>query len=923
MPRVLATLWRSVVNVAMEAAAIMMQEIVVTGYGTQQRRDVTGAVASVDAEDLTPIATSSVEQMLQGRVAGVQITPKSGGPGDSVIVRIRGVGTLNNASPLYVVDGMLLDDIAFVSPSDIASLEVLKDASATAIYGSRGANGVIIVTTKRGAVDRPTQFTIRSYAGAQSTLKKIDLVNGRDYAMLTNERADNVGQARPFPNPDTVSVNTDWQDQIFETAPIRNYGVSASGGADRIAYFFSGDLFRQAGVVPNSDFNRLTLRVNNDYHLTDRLLFGHNLAFSYTEGNRPPGILSSIYRADPSIAPGNASGVFNDESVHGSSSGNPAATLFYTRNREEGARLVGNLFTELNFLNNFTVRSSFGLDYGNTEFKDFAPEFLVSPTQQNIDSDLKVHTTRNASWLWENTITYNYVADRHRVTALAGITAQSVYADSIGCERHNLVGEDESLWYCSAGAAVGQTNLNRPSTDYRMLSYLFRTNYAFKDRYLLTASVRVDGSSRFGAEDRYGTFPSFAVGWNVSEEPFLQGKRAIRALKLRASWGKIGNDKIGNYPAVALVTGNLNAVFGPGENLHFGSTLIGLANPLVRWEETSQTNLGADMSLFDDKLQATLDYYRRTTDGILVQVPLPALAGVPDRALPFQNAAEVLNTGVEAALTWRHKWGQLNYELGLNGTTINNEVKSLGTRREPIFAAGQGGLGALTRTVVGQPIGCFWGLKMDGVFQDAAEIAAGPLRGGEVPGDLRYADLNGDGTVRDGDDKTYIGCPIPDVVYGLHARVNWGRLDFSAAFSGQWGNEVYNGKMARQREFGNDNFETSVLNRWTGPGTSNREPRVTNAGHNFVLSDRFMEDGSFLKLQSLQLGYRLPLSVTNLLRVQQARLYLNGTNVFQIADYSGYTPELAASSVIESGIDQFEGVFPPARTFTVGLDLTF
>ena len=920
-PLEVAIAGRPVVNVALQTVAVLMQEVVVTGYGTQQRRDVTGAVASVAAEQLPPIATASADQILQGAVAGVQVTPSSGRPGDRAIVRIRGVGTLNDASPLYVVDGMLLDDIGFVNPRDIASVEVLKDASATAIYGSRGANGVIIITTKRGTTDRPTHFTVGTFAGTQSTLNTIDLVNGRQYAVLANELARNTGQPEPFADTNAVGVGTDWQDELFESAPIQNFAVSATGGTDRVAYFFGADLFRQAGVVPKSDFNRLTLRLNNDYNLTDRLLIGHNLAFSYAYGERPPGVLSPVYRADPTILPRDTAGTFNDAGIHGASSGNPAATLFYTRNRERETRLVGNLFAELNFLDRFTFRSSFGLDQGSTEFKDFAPEFFVSAAQQNVESDLTVETRTNTAWLWENTLAYTYAADRHRLNAVAGITAQSVYGESLGCVRHNIVGEDESLWYCDAGATDGQTNFNGPLSDWRMLSYLFRTNYTFKDRYLLTASLRIDGSSRFGPANRYGTFPSLALGWNLGEEEFLGGGGPFSALKLRGSWGIIGNEKIGNYPSVVLVDGNLNAVFGPGETTVFGATPRGLANPEVRWEETEQANIGADMALLDGRLAATLDYYRRTTDGILVQVPIPSSVGVPSNLLPFQNAAKVLNSGLELTVNWQGVWGPVSYQVGVNGTTIDNEVKSLGQGRARIDGAQQGGLGFLTRTEIGQPIGCFWGLKVAGVFQDSVDLANSPRRGGEVAGDLKYADLSGDGVVRDGDDKTFIGCPNPDGVYGFQTRLNWGNFDFSAAFTGQWGNEVFNAKKAQR--FGTENFETSYMNRWTSAGSSNQEPRLTNAGHNYVLSDRFIESGSFFKMQSAQIGYRLPPSVTGALRVAEARIYVTGTNLLLSTNYTGYTPELTATSVIANGIDQFAGVFPPARTFTMGVDVTF
>jgi TonB-linked SusC/RagA family outer membrane protein len=917
-PVAMAITGRPVVNATMEAGAVMMEEIVVTGYGTQQRRDVTGAVASVNAEDLTPIPTASVDQTLQGRVAGVQVTPASGKPGDKAVVRIRGVGTLNDASPLYVVDGMLTDDVSYLQASDITSLEVLKDASATAIYGSRGANGVIIISTKRGTLDRPARFTVTAYAGSQRVEHAVDLVNAHEYATLANELAANLGAPAYFPNPDTIGVGTDWQKALFQTAPIQNYQVSSSGGTDKITYYLSGNYFRQAGVVPHSDFNRVTLRLNNDYRLTDHLLLGHNIAVSYATDQRPPDVLSVIYRADPTITALNPNGTFVDGNVR-SSAGNPAATVFYTRNDENNARVIGNFFGELNLPHSFTFRSSFGVDLGRSQFRQFVPVYSVSPLQKNDVSNVDVETGTSSSWLWENTLTYNYQAERHRLNVLAGITAQSFYNENLGCGRTNIPGEDPSLWYCNAGAATGQTNFNGAS-DWKMLSYLFRTNYTFNNRYLFTGSLRIDGSSRFGAANRYGHFPSFAVGWNVKEEPFLRDKTLFTALKLRASWGQIGNDKIGAYPGVPIVTGNLNAVFGTGQTLQYGASPIELANPLVKWEKSSQTDVGADMVLFDGQLEATIDYYHRLTDGILVQVPIPNYIGVSTQ--PYVNAAKVLNSGLEGTFVWHRKLGAADLDLGLNGATISNTVKALGQGNSQILAGGLGNeVAYTTRTAVGQPIGCFWGLKVLGVFQTPAEVASSPNRNvAEQPGDLRFVDTNGDGTITDAD-KTFLGCPIPDVVYGFNSRLRWGNFDLSANFSGQAGNKVFNGKKAVR--FGVENFEASFLNRWHGQGTSNREPRVTTAGNNYVASDRFIEDGSFLKLQNVQVGYRLPAQVVHALSIEQARIYVSGTNLFNITNYTGYTPELAGGSVIASGIDAFSGIFPPARTFTAGVDVTF
>ncbi len=908
---------RNTVNVELVTEAIGLEQIVAVGYGTQQRRDVTGAVASVDGDAIDDAATPSVVQALQGKVAGVQVTPSSGEPGAGAIVRIRGVGTLNNASPLYVVDGMLLDDIDFLSPNDIQSVDVLKDASATAIYGSRGANGVIIVTTKQGRIDRPTEFQISAYVGTQEPVRTIDLVNAAQYAMLSNELAQNLGQPLPFPDPSGVGAGVDWQDAIFESAPIQSYQLAASGGTDRITYYFSGNLIRQDGVIPRSAYDRLTLRLNNDYQLNDNIALGHNLSFSYTDSHDPPDVLSAIYRADPTIAPRNPDGSFADMSVR-SSAGNPAASVFYTNTDRNERRLVGNLFGDISFLSGFTFRTSFGLDYKDSDFRRFTPEFVVSPTQQNEESDLRVELGNTNSWLWENTLNYNWANENHRVNALAGVTAQAFSTELLGGTRINIVGEDESLWYLNAGDAEGQTNFNEAS-DWRMLSYLFRTNYSLLDRYLLTASLRVDGSSRFGSENRYGYFPSFSLGWNLHEESFLENSETIDQLKLRGGWGQIGNDKIGAYPAFPVVAGNLNAVFGEDESLQFGATPVSLANPEVKWERTSQVNVGADMAFFDARLNATLDYYNRRTDDILVEVPIPRYVGA--QGLPFVNAAEVKNSGFEASLRWveqRDDWG---FELGVNGSTVDNEVLALADGKEEIFGGGLGAIAFTTRTVVGQPIGSFWGLEIDGVFQNQAELDAGPRRNNaEVVGDLRYVDNNDDGVITNAD-MTWLGSPIPDVIYGLFGSVNVGMFDFSASFAGQSGNEVFNAKKAVR--FGIENFEASYLDRWHGEGTSDWEPRVTTAGHNYQSSERFIEDGSFFKLQSAQLGVRLPASLTGNLPISTARLYVSGTNLFLLSDYSGYTPELTGGNVIASGIDFFGGIYPPARTLTVGLDVTF
>ena len=907
---------RTTVDVTMDRVAAL-EAVVSIGYGEQERRDLTGAISSVGGEEIAEVATPNVVQALEGKIAGVQVQPSSGEPGQGAVVRIRGVGTLNNASPLYVVDGMLLDEIGFLSPNDIESVDVLKDASATAIYGSRGANGVIIVTTKKGTESGRTAFTASAYVGTQEVQHTIDLVNAEQFAMLANELAANTNAPQlPFPGGFT-GPGVDWQDEIFQSAPMQNVQFAAQGGSERIRYYFSGNYINQSGIIEKSDFSRATLRLNNDYDLSNRFRLGHSIAFAYTDDERAnTGVVRQLYYADPTIGPRGADGSFSDLNAHGGSAGNPAAALFYTRRDGAGQRLVGNLFADYDVTRDITFRSSFGVDYGRDDFRDFVPEFFVSAQQRSNDSRLNVTSSSVNTWLWENTATYNYVSDRHRATVLGGITANKGYLETLGCGRVGIPGESSALWYCNAGAAEGMTNENF-AEDWAMLSYLFRTNYTLLDRYLFTGSLRVDGSSRFGEENRYGWFPSFALGWNIDEEDWFETVPAFDNLKLRGSWGRTGNDKIGAYPAVPLITGNLNAVFGTSEVVTYGAAPIALANPEVKWEETTQLNIGADMTFLDNRLSFTTDWYRRQTDGILVQVPIPDYIGV--NVQPFVNAASVRNQGLEGALTWSDVFSDVRYEIGANGSTIDNEVLSLGGGREEILGGGLGNeITFATRTVVGQPIGSFWGFRTDGIFQNAAEVAAGPTRGPEQPGDIRYVDLDGDGEITDAD-KTFIGSPIPDFVYGFHGSVEWRSFDFSAAFSGQSGNEIMNAKKAVR--FGYDNFETSYLDRWTQTNPSNSEPRVTNAGHNYQASTRFIEDGSYLKLQSAQLGYRLSQSLAARMGVDQARIYVSGTNLFTITDYSGYSPEVTAFSVIDNGIDR--GIYPTVRTYTVGIDLGF
>jgi TonB-linked SusC/RagA family outer membrane protein len=925
-------------DVALVPAEVGLDEVVVVGYGTQERRDVTGAVATVDGEALSRIPTPNVTQALQGQVAGVQITPTSGEPGEDAVVRIRGVGTLNNASPLYVVDGMLTDDISFLSSQDIESIEVLKDASATAIYGSRGANGVIIVTTKQGSYGQGTIYNLDVYYGMSEVMDPIELTGPQEYARLANEvvRNEQGSDAElPFPDPQSVSTpdwwDGNWQDVAFRPAPIQSYQLSARGGTDRVSYNFSGNFIREDGIVEKSNLQRISARLNNDYVLSDSIEIGHNIAFTMSEGVEAPGVISAVYRADPTIAPRTAEvddvispptgeSEFTNVGIR-ASSGNPAASIFYHRNEYTENRLVGDVFLNAFFQEHFRFKTSFGLDLRRRETRNFSPEFFVSPAQQNEQSSINVQQLEETSWLWENTLNYNQTFGDHEIDAVTGVTAQEFQQEVLGGSRVGVVGESESLWYLNAGEAEGQSNFNS-AFDWSMLSFLFRTNYTYLGRYLFTVTGRVDGSSRFGEENRYGYFPSFAAGWRISDEPFLSDVEVLSNLKIRASWGRIGNDKIGAYPSIPTVTTNLNAVFGVPGSLAFGATPAELANPNVQWEATTQTDIGLELGFLNNRLSAEVDYYRRVTDGILVRVPIPDLVGV--NVEPVVNAAEVLNRGFDLNLSWDDNvGGDFSYRIGLVGSKLHNEVLSLGQGREEIFGGGLvNEISFTTLTRPGHPIGAFYGFEVAGIYQTEDEIQnlPAPPGGTDVvaPGDFRYVDVNDDGVIT-AEDRTFIGSPIPDYVYGIQLSTTWRGLNVAVDFNGQIGNEVFNAKKAVR--FGIENFEESYLDRWTGPGTSTSEPRVTNAGWNYQVSEWYLSDGSYFKLRNVRVGYALPGSWLNPMGLQRTQVYVNGTNLFTLSEYPGYTPEIGSESVIANGLDT--GLYPIPRTITVGINATF
>ncbi len=920
-PQEVAIGGRSRIDVTLREDSQILDEIVVVGYGVQKKSDLTGSVAVVSGENLNDIPTQNLGQALQGKLSGVQILPTSGAPGAGSLFRIRGVGTLNSADPLFVVDGMILTNIDFLNPQDVASVSVLKDASATAIYGARGANGVVIISTKQGSSGRDGEITVSAYAGTQEVTRKLDLLNATEYATIINEIDVNEGRAPRYANPEQFGEGTNWQDEVFQTAPISSVQIGFADGGERGTFNATANYFSQEGIIDGSSFDRFTARVNTTRRVKPWLRLGSNFNLIYTKSDNinTGGIIQSAYRADPITEPIDSLGNFGNTSIRGNT-GNPLATIFYNYNKGQRYQAVGNVFAEVAFLKNFTFRTNFGLDFNYNFNRNFQPVFFVSAAQQNEENSLGINNGYTRNWLWENTLSYNNTfGGVHQVDAVVGLTYQDNFGEFLSGNRQRIEGDIPSLFYLGLGDQMTATNGNGPAGDWGLESYLGRVNYTFDDRYLLTLAGRIDASSRFGANFRYAYFPSVGLGWNVSAEDFWNGGELFSRMKVRGSWGLTGNDRIGDYDYTALINSGLNTVFGPDEQLLIGQTLTELANPNLRWEEAEQFDAGVEMGFFANKLTVEVDYYRKVTRDILFRPNIPNYIGAN---APRVNIAEVLNRGVDVNVGWREVRGQLSYGLSGNLSFLHNEVLKVDGEGSDFFAGGFGIGGQLaTNSRAGFPAGGFYGYELDGVFQNEMELEQFAQLGTQRVGDLRFRDQNGDGVVDAANDRVLLGSAIPDLIAGLNGSVAYAGVDLNFGFTGQFGNEILNAKKAAR--FGAYNFERDVLGRFTGEGTSNDYPRVTLAGQNVeTVSSRYVEDGSYIRLRSLQLGYTLPASISERLRMDRFRVYVNGTNVFTSTDYTGYDPEIATGGIFDNGIDRGNN-YPISRVVTFGVDATF
>jgi TonB-linked SusC/RagA family outer membrane protein len=931
---------KRVVEVTMVESASLMDEVVVVGYGSQKRSNISGAVSMITAEEIAELPILRMEQALQGRAAGVQVTQNSGSPGSTLTVRVRGTGTINNAEPLYLVDGIPVDGLDFLNPNDIESINVLKDAASSAIYGARGANGVVLITTRVGKKNQEGKITYDAYVGLQQTWKKTNLLSASEYAILSNEAHVAAGLVpyAEFSDPTILGSGTDWLGALFETAPMSSHQLAVTGGSEKSAYSLSGNYFSQEGIVggDKAGFRRYTCRINTSHDVKRWLSVGTSAGFtSLTRNGLPENneFATPLVRAlnmDPVTPVRKSDGTFAYSRYSDTDITNPINAIEQTHDTWRSNRLVGGVFGELNLGGGFKARSTYSVDATFATQDIFYPRFDLSndvilsdaPAQEKrqINSVVKNNNTWTG-WQWENVLSWEQVfRSRHVVGVTAGTTALYNRHEYSGGANTNLPSNDPRDAYISNTIdPIASQSTYGGAGESALESYFSRLNYALDDRYLFSAVFRVDGSSRFGANNRFGYFPSLSAAWVLSHEPFWKSE-LVNFMKIRSSWGRNGNDKIGNYSFTTVVYSGQNYTFGPNQVITNGSVALRSANPDLKWETVEQTNLGIDVELLNGRLGLTADYYRKNTLDMLYAAPIPLVAGTE---APVRNVASVRNTGWEVALQYRNRDRALKYAFSGNAAFVHNKVTGLGAGGEPVYAGRvQSANANVTKTEVGRPIGSFFGYVTDGIFQSAAEVEAGAFQNeGTAAGDIRFVDLNGDGVI-DEADQTWIGNPSPDFTYGINGELAYKGVDLGFFLQGCSGNDLYNATV--RYDFTYVNRPVSALNRWTGPGTSRSEPRVnlSDPNQNARVSDRFVEDGSYLRVKNVQLGYSLPDDLTKRLHLGKFRLYLSGQNLFTFTRYSGMDPEIGAySGALDAGIDR--GFYPQARAYVGGINVVF
>ena len=917
------------INITLLADASELDEIVLVGYGSVAKKDLTGAITSV--KNINDRSVTNTEEALQGNVSGVTVISNGGDPTSIPKVRIRGVGTTSDESPLWVVDGVPYYG-GPLNPFDIETMSILKDASATAIYGVRAAGGVVLVTTKKGK-NGELKFDFNAYTGAQSVWNKPKALNAAQQAEYYNIAADNSGASRDpvhdaALNPDGQITRTNWVDEIFQTGIIQNYDIGVRGGTEKYVFSSSIGYNKREGTLLNTEANRLSLRFKSEFKVNDKLKIGENISYISTNGNSAftgtqasngetnyNGIIAQAIKAPPHLAVYDENGNYSDMPNAGYGlTIHPVSTLKRIDIDNPKSDLFGNIYFDYAPIEGLKLKSSFGINLKTESFKEFDPRVPeVSKTQKTTNS-LQIADIKQEDWSLENTITYNKTfKDTHAITLLGGYTLQSFSRELFSIIGRDLPSEDPSSLFL-----VNATLFDKPISlkeENRLTSYFARVNYTFDDKYLLTASVRRDGTSKLSKENRWGTFPSLALAWKLSEEDFLKDSETVNSFKLRTSWGRIGNiSSLSNYPTNVPLS-ETQVILGVS-NFVSGFALDGISNPDIVWETTEQLNFGADLSLFDSRLTLATDYFIKDTKDLILPLPISSLAGVGNA--PFVNAGQVRNKGIELSLTYQKYEGDFTYNISGNISKIDNELVALGNGINNILDFTQVATHFPIESVVGEPLFSFYLLEADGIFQSDAEASSDAAHPNAVAGDLRFKDQNGDGEIN-GDDKVYKGSAFPDFTYGLNANFNYKNFDLSLFFQGVNGAKAYNGfkittVYPAQTSVAGANLSADAIDTWHPANTGASNFRLSNndPNNNLRPSDFWLENTDYLRLKNFTIGYTFPESKL----YSRLRTYISAQNLFTITNYSGLDPEVS-----NKGIDG--GQYPVSRVFTLGVNLSF
>ena len=905
---------RSTINVKMEEDSQLIDEVVVVGYGSAKKRDLTGSIVTVKADEIASKPSTNPLASIQGKVAGVQVV-NTGRAGQDPEIRVRGTNSINGFKPLYVVDGLFTDNINYLNTADIESMEILKDPSSLAIFGVRGANGVIIITTKRAKIGK-TMVNINSSVGWKVIYDRVGVTNAEEFKMLYNEQLISQG-SDPYDYTQWTG-NTDWQNEIFQTGFLTNNNVSITGATDKSKFYLGLGYVMEEGSIKTEKLNKFTVNLNSEYSVTDFLRFGFQLNGVRAKYPDAKGVDGAL-KAAP-IAPTHdlESGLIHTlPDFQRAQVWNPLieTELRGAHNKSENYRVAGNVFGEIDILKNLTFKATFSMDYASSQGRSYSPLIYVyNPDveggKERLTERESVNQSKSTSLAAQSDYVLTYLGQfgNHGLTLTAGLTTNYNESSSLSGGRSQLagygilVGDDPDRWWLSTIDDVSTATNGGSQSDRFTMSYLFRVLYNYKNRYLLNASFRRDGSSVFyKTGNTWDNFYSFGAGWVMTEEKFMQNQNVINFLKLKGSWGVLGSQNTGSgYPAYATIVSSGSAVFG--DNIIAGKGPNKLISPTLGWERNYSWEVGFDMHMFNDRLQLSPVYYNKTTKDMLTSIP-----GIAGTVPGLQNVGEIRNRGFELSASWNDKIGEdWRYGLGANLSTIDNKVLSLVNKDYNIISGP-------SRVSEGYPIGYFYGYKVEGVYQNEDDIRFSPINsvGSVTPGDLKFADVDGNGKITD-NDRTMIGNPTPDFTYGFNVNLGWKNLDLTVDMMGVYGNEIY--RNWGSSSYAQLNYRTEQLNRWHGEGTSNWEP-LLDPSHkiNQEASTYFIEDGSFFRIRNIELGYNFDKRLLNRIKVQSLRLYTNVQNPKTWSRNGGYTPEVGGSA-ISFGIDGGGYPMPPVYT---------